>query len=392
MTTVVRTFLLLLFFAPICRAQQADFEEIKIGILGEFEPTSAQVIIEFGHYAVWADGKKIAARDPRQRITFVKRGSKTEVSLPEKVLGTFTNVELVSTRSDGVFRLYLLKPLRRERVYDDHLIIASTAGSLQFINRVNLEKYIAGVVEAESGKEKGAEYYMAQAVISRTYALSNRRRYLKYGYNLNDRTDCQVYHGKARWEPAIIEAVRSTEGLVLTDSEMNLITAAFHSNSGGHTVSSAAVWSGALPYLSPRRDDFSLEGDHFAWDSARSREEWLTYLRRRHKLDTDNDSIRRQVLHFVQPLRTEWFADPAFGIELREIRKDFGLNSTWFDLTSDADSVYFTGRGFGHGTGLSQEGAMRMAALGFSYTDILHFYYNDVHIIDLRSIGFFRED
>lgn len=389
---LLRIVVLLLCFAQICRAQQADFEEIKIGILGDYEPASAQVIIEFGHYAVWADGRKIGALAPRERITFIRRGEKTEVSLPEKMLGTFTTVELVSAGREGVFRLYLLKPRREERVYDDHLIISSAAGSLRLINRVNLEKYIAGVVEAESGKEKGAQYYMAQAIISRTYALSNRRRYLKHGYNLNDRTDCQVYHGKARWEPAIPEAVRATESLVLTDSEMNLITAAFHSNSGGHTVASSAVWSGALPYLSPRRDDFSLEGDHFEWNAALPREEWLSYLSRRHGVDTEADSLSRAVLHFVQPLRTEWFSDPALGIPLREIRKDFGLNSTWFDLTSDADSVYFTGRGFGHGTGLSQEGAMRMAALGFSCTDILHFYYNDVHIIDLRSIGFFRED
>ncbi|MFN2429187.1 MAG: hypothetical protein ABR574_04145, partial [Cryomorphaceae bacterium] len=81
------------------------------------------------------------------------------------------------------------------------------------------------------------------------------------------------------------------------------------------------------------------------------------------------------------------------NIPLKDIRKDWKLNSTYFSIAPlGRDSLHFTGRGFGHGTGLSQEGAMRMAELGFSYTDILHFYYNDVHVIDLKAINFFRAE
>jgi len=376
----------------IC-AQEALFDEIRIGIVEEFTPTSAQVITEFGDYNIWADGNKVASLAPRDRVTFIKRGHRVEVGLQGSVLGVFSAVELVSASNMGVFRLYLLKPKKEERVYDDHLLItAPGSNALKFINRVDLEKYIAGVVEAESGKDKGTEFYMVQAIISRTYALSNRRRYINQGFHLNDRVDCQVYLGKARWEPDIPAAVAATESMVLVDSEMKLITAAFHSNSGGETVSSAAVWSGALPYLTPRRDDFSLEGDHYAWSETFSVDSWLGYLSNEFDLDVDNPEIRAHILNYEQPVREIYFLDESLGIPLKEIRSDKGLNSTYFDITSDADSVRIEGRGFGHGTGLSQEGAMRMAALGFSYTDILHFYYNDVHIIDLRSLDFFREE
>lgn len=381
------------FSVQFADAQKAIFDEIKIGIVEEFAPTSAQVITEFGNYNIWADGKKVAALAPRDRVTFIKRGQLVEVSIPGRVLGNFNAVELVSAEEIGVFRLYLLKPTKTERVYDDHLLItANGAKALKFVNRVDLEKYIAGVVEAESGKEKGLEFYMVQAIISRTYALSNRRRYLKHGYNLNDRVDCQVYFGKSRWEPDILKAVAATESLVLVDSDMKLITAAFHSNSGGETVSSAAVWSGALPYLTPRRDDFSLEGEHYAWSEVLAIDDWLGYLADTFGLDTQNSDIRHRALNFRQPARELYFLDESFNIPLKDIRKGRGLNSTYFDVTADADSVRIEGRGFGHGTGLSQEGAMRMAALGFSYTDILHFYYNDVHIIDLRSLDFFLEE
>jgi stage II sporulation protein D len=157
-------------------------------------------------------------------------------------------------------------------------------------------------------------------------------------------------------------------------------------------VSSAAVWSGALPYLTPRRDEFSLEGDHYEWNEVLAIDEWLGYLSDTFGLDTQDTAIRQRALNFRQPARELYFLDESFNIPLKEIRMGRGFNSTYFDVTADADSVRIEGRGFGHGTGLSQEGAMRMAALGFSYTDILHFYYNDVHIIDLRSLDFFLEE
>jgi stage II sporulation protein D len=95
--------------------------------------------------------------------------------------------------------------------------------------------------------------------------------------------------------------------------------------------------------------------------------------------------------NYEQEYRQIFFIDPIFNIPLKDIRKDWGLNSTFFDITEAGDSLRIMGRGFGHGTGLSQEGAMRMADLGFEYSDILHFYYNDVHIIDLKVLGFFKE-
>lgn len=70
------------------------------------------------------------------------------------------------------------------------------------------------------------------------------------------------------------------------------------------------------------------------------------------------------------------------NIPLRKIREDFHLKSTFFNICIAEDSVLFSGRGFGHGVGLCQEGAMQMASLGFSAIDILRFYFKDVRIED----------
>ena len=72
--------------------------------------------------------------------------------------------------------------------------------------------------------------------------------------------------------------------------------------------------------------------------------------------------------------------------------KDLKLRSTYFSVRSEDDKVILRGRGFGHGVGLCQEGAMRMAKADLSYTDILHHYYTDVHLVDLSMLEFFREE
>jgi stage II sporulation protein D len=369
-----------------------DFELIDIGILDPVNPSALQVIPEIGSFAVIADGHNEATLRAGERVSLSLSNGRVKVSFPGRVLGLFKDVRLMSLTDEGFFRIYVLSPKKDERVYDDHLIVKPLKNELRLINRVNLEKYVAGVVEAESGKEKELEFYKVQAIISRTYALSNRRKFLAKGFNLNDLVDSQVYHGKCRWEPRILEAVRQTEGKVLVDSEMSLVTAAFHSNSGGETVSSDDVWSKRLPYLSPRSDEFSRNGEHYTWEQKVHRDRWLEYLHQKYDLSNKDDQISEMATNYEQPNRQVFFIDPAYNIPLKDIRMDWKFKSTFFDIKSDGDSLVVSGRGFGHGIGLSQEGAMRMADLGFGFIDILHFYYDDVHVIDLRALEFFREE
>jgi stage II sporulation protein D len=372
-------------------APAADLSTLDIGILVHHKPTAVQVIVEFGVYNVVADGTSVITIRSRERVSVSQKGNLLELSVPGRVVGQYKNIKLKARESDGVFRLYLLAPRKDERVYDDDLHLLPNGNSMKLINRVDLEKYVAGVVEAETGKEKQLEFYKVQAVISRTYALSNSRKHLHEGFNLNDQVDCQVYHGKCRWVPEIIEAVEMTSGKVLVDSEMKLITAAFHSSSGGETVPSDWVWTLPLPYLNSRKDEFSQFGAHYAWNVTISKESWLSYLERKYGYKTSDALLRQLATNYEQPNRQSFFLDPIFKMPLKEIRKDWKLNSTYFDIISQGDSIRISGRGFGHGTGLSQEGAMRMAEIGFTYTDILHFYYSDVHIIDLAGLSFYRQ-
>ncbi|NEN22181.1 SpoIID/LytB domain-containing protein [Cryomorpha ignava] len=375
----------------VFRLSAEDYERVSIGILSFDNPEAVQVITEFGDYNLEVAGVVKHTLKAGERISFVRYGKLVQVSIPGKVLGQFKEPRLTTQDADGVFRIYLLRPRKNERVYDDDLYVSAAGNELKLVNRVDLEKYVAGVVEAESGKEKTLEFYKVQAIISRTYALNNLRKYWREGFNLNDQVSSQVYHGKCRWEPQILVAVRITEGKVLVDSEMKLITAAFHSNSGGETVGSETVWSGPLPYLTSRIDEFSMHGKHTTWQQAVSKEKWLAYLADKYQLPIEDASVKEMAQNYDQPTRDVFYIDPIFKIPLKDIRQDWQLKSTYFNVRPyTSDSLMIDGKGFGHGAGLSQEGAIRMGELGFSYEDILHFYYNEVHIIDLHALDFFR--
>lgn len=380
-----------LFLFLVLHVYGEDYERVSIGILSADQPQAIQVITEYGEYHLQVAGVTKHTLKAGERISFVRYGNLVQVSIPGKVLGQYKEPRLTTKNADGVFRIYVLRPNKNERVYDDDLYVSTTKSELKLVNRVDLEKYVAGVVEAESGKEKTLEFYKVQAIISRTYALSNLRKHWRDGFNLNDQVSSQVYHGKCRWEPQILVATRITEGKVLVDSEMNLITAAFHSNSGGETVGSESVWSGPLSYLTPRLDEFSMVGKHTTWQRTVSKDKWLGYLADKYKLPINDASVLDMALNYEQPSRDVFFIDPIFKIPLKDIRKDWQLKSTYFNVRPyTADSLMIDGRGFGHGAGLSQEGAIRMGELGFAFGDILHFYYNDVHIIDLHALDFFR--
>ena len=130
---------------------------------------------------------------------------------------------------------------------------------------------------------------------------------------------------------------------------------------------------------------------HYSWEKRSPTQDWLSYLAKKHNVDIENESYRAQALNATPKERSPWLMSDG-TVNLRTIRTDWRLRSTYFDIIEEGNEVLLKGRGFGHGVGLSQEGAMRMAILGHSFTDILHYYYTDVHLVDLSVIDFFREE
>ena len=95
----------------------------------------------------------------------------------------------------------------------------------------------------------------------------------------------------------------------------------------------------------------------------------------------DSDDAKIDNLYFEQPLRTRYYVYGNDTLPLRKIREDLKLRSTWFSFKPEGNYLIFIGRGYGHGVGLSQEGAMQMARENYSFLDIIHFYYKQVKVV-----------
>lgn len=367
-------------------------DNITVGLYVKESIDHIVLTIDEGSYDVLADGKVIYRLEGNRALQVKVSGDQLKLSTWSDPLGSCYKLQLHRRSWGSCFKLKAKSPEKKTRIYNDNLTIINQERHLKMINEVWLEHYVAGVVEAESGVGKSLEYYKAQAILCRTYALRHLDKFIAHGFNLCDNVECQVYKGKSRHDPSILEAVQATDGMVLVDGNLNLITAAFHSNSGGHTVNSEEVWTRPVSYLKGRLDSFSLGQPHATWTKAIPKNKWLNYLQTTFAYPVEDAEMAEYVLDYCPESRDVWLDPVDSIIPLRQVRKDFKLRSTYFNIRLDGELVMLEGRGFGHGVGLSQEGAMNMANLGYSYTDILHFYYKDVHLVDLAVIQFFKEE
>jgi stage II sporulation protein D len=270
-----------------------------------------------------------------------------------------------------------------EQYYSGDLQCFPDLGTLMLINTCDIENYLEGVVKAEGGNGKDEEYFKTQAVIARTYTFRYFNKHLADRYNLCDNTHCQAFNGLIR-DRTITKAVLDTKGLVIVDPDSNLIISAFHSNCGGETSPSEFVWVTDQPYLKKIIDPYCLKSKNATWQKRISLKEWVEYLRKNGYSGTYEDPT---VLNFTQVSRLADYRTGSFTLPLRVIRTDLELRSTFFSLFTQGDSILIKGRGYGHGVGLCQEGAISMASKGFDFKKIINFYYPGVLITDIKNAG-----
>jgi stage II sporulation protein D len=365
-------------------------EVISVKILSQTKIKELLFAPEKGSYQVVADGKNIAMIDAQNALKASIINDSIELKTFEKNLGKFSFVKLISFEEEKSFKVKSVNPDRKSRFFNDNLSISIENGLLRLINDSKLDNYIAGVSEAEAGSRSTPEFYKVQSILARTYALSHINKHQPEGFNLCDQTHCQAFFGRTS-ETDILEAVVATKGKVVVDENMNLIDAAFHSNSGGQTANSEDVWGKPMPYLRSIKDTFSLKMPNAKWQRKMSTQDWLSYLKIKHNYPIEDSAARWLALHFKQDSRKANLEYYGIKVPLKNVRNDLQLKSTFFSLEPVGDTLLFNGRGFGHGIGMCQEGAMRMTKLGYSYQDVLDFYYKNVHLIDIKDLNFFRE-
>lgn len=336
-----------------------------------------------GEYKIELDDRELLTITEGDIVFLEQVGNTIRLSDNSGVIGEYPSLGFKDIFFKGRYMLKTVKPVSDQRLYKGDLFISVEHDALELINELEFSHYLAGVVEAEAGPGAPEQFFKAQAVLCRTYAIKNWHRHSNEGFNLCDDTHCQVFHGIADDNPSIINAVLSTHNIVVADKNYNLISAAYHSNSGGETQKASNIWPGEHEYLLPVIDPYSVDQPGFKWSETIPREIWISYLNARgvELESTENDKILIRQAH-----RKVNFIVNEDTLKIKNIREDLGLRSSFFNMRLEGDNIIFEGRGYGHGIGLSQEGAIEMARKGFSYMDILNFYYYEVQIRDLDEM------
>ncbi len=359
-------------------------QPVQVGIFQDHLVSAAVVYCAEGSYQLFIDDTKVTILEEGMNLYLTLEDGRVKVLDSYRDFGYATHVELRAFTTDAFFRIEPVQPALEPGVYDDDLLITASDRFLTLVNEVDMDKYLAGVVEAEAGTGARSEFYKAQSILCRTYAIRNLDRHRSEGFSLCDQTHCQVYHGKSSDNPGILEAILETTGIVVADYNYRLIIPAYHSNSGGQTQRASDVWAGDADYLQSVVDPYSLHQPHAKWRDTIAFKDWKAYLLRNGMKSVTK--LPEEIIYVEQMRRKKYFILDKDSLRMTRIREDWGFKSAFFDMFPDGDSILVWGKGYGHGVGMSQEGAMKMARDDYTYQDILQFYFNNVRLMDYRDL------
>ena len=306
-------------------------------------------------------------------------GDRLLLKSPYGLNDTVSSVKMVGSGNSPNFRVRF-NDEKRDHSYFDRLTVSALNGVLKLVNHVSIERYVARVVQSEVGYGAEEEYYKIQSIICRTYATRNLVRHVVDGYDLCDHEHCQVYSGLKPATNEVMKATSATSGLVMVDPKNELILSAFHANCGGQTANSEDVWKESRSYLTSVEDTFCIHSRSAVWDKSMPLTELITQLGFATKTGEVGD------WSFNQPNRRKYFTLKTDSVETAQMRRLLQLRSTYFDLHVKDGNAEFAGRGYGHGVGLCQQGAMKMAESGYTYSQILGYYYKGVSLIPFTSL------
>lgn len=378
-------------------------------------------ISDIGYSVVFPDKKRIQIIDDAtgQLILLINSEEKVKVT-PKAVKGKVSAFAYKGKKYRGSITMQSL-----------------TDSDITLVNELPFEQYLYSVVPSEMPCSWPMEALKAQAVAARNYALATMGRHSGYGFDLCSGVHCQAYKGLEQEESSSTEAVDATKGRIIT-YEGKLITAFFHSTSGGHTEDSENVWGTKTDYIRGVDDKYSIGSPYDNWTLDMDK----TVLRE--KLIQANADMGEiidirilEVSEYGRVLSLEVEGTKETRVfEKEKIRSIIGtstLKSIWYKLKTDADifvrgsllggavqdrtsrmyvvsaagktkisssakkvsargissaktynavpSTYsFEGKGYGHGLGMSQYGAKGMAEAGNNYEEILEHYYQGAKV------------
>ena len=254
------------------------------------------------------------------------------------------------------------------------------------IEVVPFENYVVGVLAGEMPVNFELEALKAQAVAARTYVMKKMSDNRNKDYDIVDTVQNQVYISdeelKDKWKDKYQERINKVKRAVLeTKGEYlsyngKVIEAFFFSTSVGKTENSEEVFKESLPYLRSVDSTWDEEVSPVFNDSKEySMQEFYERLNLKY-----SDKIKVEILNTTSTGRIKNIKINNKKFTGSEVYKNLNLRSTFFEINQIGSNVIINTKGYGHGVGMSQYGALAMAKKGYKYDEILKYYYQNIQI------------
>jgi stage II sporulation protein D len=287
----------------------------------------------------------------------------------------YTSALKLVTSDEGIVKV-------GDKMYQGTIEIFKDAkGKLNVVNDLFLETYLRGVLPKEVSVNWPEETLKAQAIASRTYALFKMIEKQNEPYDVAADVSSQVFGGKDAHHKNSDQAIKMTEGLIMT-YQGRIFPAFFHSNSGGYTTQASNVWRiNENPVFRGVESSFSLGENHGAWKDEFAIKEIETALQKLGVFvkgitqieGTEYDASGRPTYLVIHHSKGK---KKILSSEFRLALGAFKFKSTRLtSILKMGDKFSFRGYGWGHGVGLCQYGSKKLGTLGYTHQEILSYYY-----------------
>ncbi len=291
-----------------------------------------------------------------------------------------------------------IQPLQKPQAEEDIFLIRHQEG--ETVSAAPVRDFLIYTLAAEMLPSFHEEALKAQVVAAYTYfsyQKAQERKAPTPELNGADFADTPVAfpdgynadYWKAKWGekayetyyPKLCAAVDAVYGKKMT-YEGQAIFAAYHAMSSGTTEDAQAVWASAFPYLQPVESPGDRLSPKYETQVVFSPPELSEKLKDKEGIELTGDGSGWITGEISKTASKTVLAITIGGVNFsgRELRDLLGLRSACFDVAFKEGAFVFTVYGYGHGVGLSQYGADHLAGQGYTYEEILTYYYTGVTI------------
>lgn len=253
------------------------------------------------------------------------------------------------------------------------------------IDVVPFEEYVTGVLAGEMPTSFHIEALKAQAVAARSYVMKKMEYNKDRDYDVVDTIMNQVYlsddYLRSVWKESYNDKINKIKTAVIeTKGEYisyngDVAEAFFFSTSVGATENSGEIFSKQLPYLVSVSSTWDEISPLYSTNKTISLKEFYNLLGLSYSDTLDIEKIDTTSTGRVNKIKIN--GNTFTGGQMID---KLNLQSSFFEITKDGENVVINTKGYGHGVGMSQYGAEGMARAGYTYDQILKYYYTGVEI------------